>query len=35
MIKTKKLKLPSMTISVEVLQEGKEEDSSSQEEQPI
>ena len=35
MIKAKKLKLPSMTISVEVLQEGKEEDSSSQEDQPI
>ena len=31
MIKEKKLKLPYMTISVEVLQECKEEDSSSQE----
>ena len=35
MIKAKKFKPPSMTISAEVLQEGKEEDGSSQEDQPI
>ena len=35
MIKAEKLKLPSMTISVEVLQKGKEGDNSSQEDQPI
>jgi len=35
MIKTEKLKLPSITISAGVLQKGKEEDSSSQEDQPI
>ena len=35
MIKEKKLKLPSMTILVEVLQQGKKEDNYSQEDQPI
>jgi len=35
MIKAEKFKLPSITISAKVLQEGKEEDSSSQEDQPI
>jgi len=35
MIKENSFKPPSMTISVEVLQEGKEEDNSSQEDQPI
>jgi len=35
MIKAKKFKPSSVTISVEVLQEGKEEESYSQEDQPI
>ena len=35
MIKVEKFKLPSVIILVGVLQEGKEEDNSSQEDQPI